>query len=687
MRLVALRRDVREGSARADQPAVRALEDLGGIRRVDRDDMLIRVDPVRRVDTPVVEVARIRAPRRVIDRRVVREVAEGAHVGGAGGGAIGIARCVRVEDFAAVGAAVAAADAVRVARLLAVLVRTDDVHRVGHPGRRVDLLVIPALRPAEVVRCEVRIARRLGRQLLPAGVGRGERMGRGIRSGGARRLRGEQGSGRLATVVGPPEVRRERSADAGTVRGAVSQVDPGQSVLHRERDHRAVPPRILEELRSEHLAERGLRRTGVTPPQARVERRGVDDAGVERVESDVGDAERQWTRIRLGAVPDLGERGAAVGRLVESGLVRPGLEPRRPAIADDVRQAANAERGSHEDVVRIARVDDDRIDAAAKEGILARVHARIGAIVDAGITELRPGAAAVGRLVNADSRLATRRAAIALARAEIDGVALRVGRIERERADRVLVDLIRLDLRPVRTSGERVLRPPDAATRNARPDAAAVRCAGAAGGRDEERGHPARRAVRRPGEGCDARLGRIRLRPEQLPFVALGLGITRRGVLLGDLLERRFRPGSDRGRDHGRRIGSLGSEVCLEAPDRPFAGRRIRRVRAAGLCRRAVGVAGGPLGGVLLLCFVLLVPARRRLRRIRSGIGGVLRSAGRSARREDLRHHYDRDDRDDQSRERAECPSCHLLGSPIVLRAWHPSPPNPDASAHPGIGR
>src|SRR6187551_860223 len=51
--LVALRREVRERAAGADDPAVRPFEDLGRVARVHDDRVLVRVDPVGR---PAAEV-------------------------------------------------------------------------------------------------------------------------------------------------------------------------------------------------------------------------------------------------------------------------------------------------------------------------------------------------------------------------------------------------------------------------------------------------------------------------------------------------------------------------------------------------------------------------------------------------------------------------------------------------------
>src|SRR5207253_11127143 len=63
---------------------------------------------------------------------------------------------------------VAAADALRVAWDRAVVVRADDVDGVGQAGRRVDVLVVPALACAEIIRRVVRARRRRRGQLLPA---------------------------------------------------------------------------------------------------------------------------------------------------------------------------------------------------------------------------------------------------------------------------------------------------------------------------------------------------------------------------------------------------------------------------------------------------------------------------------------------------------------------------------------
>src|SRR5437660_702058 len=79
----------------------------------------------------------------------------------------------------------AAADTLRVARLLVVLHGPDHVDGVGHAGRGVHVLVVPALCPAEVLRREVRVRGVTRGEALPA---RRER----------RRIRVRRGIGRVA---------------------------------------------------------------------------------------------------------------------------------------------------------------------------------------------------------------------------------------------------------------------------------------------------------------------------------------------------------------------------------------------------------------------------------------------------------------------------------------------------------
>ena len=316
---------------------------------------------------------------------------------------------------------------------------------------------------------------------------------------GPRRLRRKQRRRRLVGVVDAPEVRRKRAADPTGVLRAIGEVDPRVAALHGQREHRPVDPgsgtRAGVELRREDLIERRLCGSCVAPPHARVERGSIDDVEVERVEPDVGDAERQGAGVRLRSVPDLGERLATVGRLVEAWLIGARLEPRRAAVADHVRKPANSQRRPHEDVIRVARVDDNRSDAAAKEGIVARHRARIGGVADALAVELRPVLAVVGRLVDAHAGLASGRAAVGLTCAQIERTSCLVGRIERQRPDRGLIKVARMELLPVWIARQRVVRPPDAAPGDANPDAAAP---SVAVGRNHQRSYPARGRVRGP---------------------------------------------------------------------------------------------------------------------------------------------------------------------------------------------
>src|SRR5207302_30802 len=255
----------------------------------------------------------------------------------------------------------------------------------------------------------------------------------------------------------------EGAGDAATVRRAVGQVDPRVPALRSERERRAVDARVLEELGREDLVERGRSRTGVTPPEAGIEPRSVDDTRVAGVEPDFGDPEgHRATQVRLGTVPDLGERLAAVPRLIETRLVCGRLTARLAAVADYVRQAANGPRGADEDVILVARIDDDRADPAAEERVSV-VHAAVGGVVDARVRELLPVVATVGRLVDADPSLTAGRAAVRLAGPEIERVARLVGRVERQDTDRGLSEPFRVRLLPVRARVQCVVRPPDAA--------------------------------------------------------------------------------------------------------------------------------------------------------------------------------------------------------------------------------
>ena len=211
-----------------------------------------------------------------------------------------------------------------------------------------------------------------------------------------------------------------------------------------------------------------------------------------------------------------------------------------------------------------------------RNGVVARNRAGIRRVADARVAELRPVVALVGRLVDADAGLAAGGAAVGLARAEVERPVLRVGRVERQRPDRVLrhLGVVTRDLVPVGIRRERVVAAPDAAACDADPELALLRGAVRIG---HEHRHAARGRVRRAGEGDHSRLGRVRLRAVELPLVPLRLRVAVLGVLLGDLAERGRRLGCHRRRDHVGRVGPLGRQVGVEA-DRPLT-------RCLALCR------------------------------------------------------------------------------------------------------
>ena len=242
-----------------------------------------------------------RRTRAMADRGVVGEVGERAVQAAVPAAARPDHRPCRVDHGAAVRAAVAAADAVRVTRLLAVLVRADHVDRVGQARRRVDVLVVPALAGAEVDRGVVRARRRVRRS---ASASRCTSPGTDSRPGGAVAPAAWDASsvaaGWLALSV-PPEVR---GSGPGAACRALGQVDARLPVLDGRREHQAVGAgegtarhrgRVelrRHELRLEDLLERRRCAHRRHAARALVERRGVDDVGVQRVEPDVGDAER-----------------------------------------------------------------------------------------------------------------------------------------------------------------------------------------------------------------------------------------------------------------------------------------------------------------------------------------------------------------------------------------------------------
>src|SRR6185437_9125907 len=193
-----------------------------------------------------------------------------------------------------------------------------------------------------------------------------------------------------------------------------------------------------------------------------------------RVEPEVGDPEGDRAApVRLRPVPDFGERRPAVVRLVDARLVRARLEPLGLAgRADHVVQAANTERRADEDMARIVRVDHDRVDPAAEEGIDAWGGTRVRPVADTSVVELRPVVAVVGRLIDADTSLAAGRAAVRLTRPEVERVVFPGARDERQRSDRVLVELLGAHLVPVRVRSSRIVGTPDAAARDAGPERA-----------------------------------------------------------------------------------------------------------------------------------------------------------------------------------------------------------------------
>ena len=182
---VAARREVAERPVGADQATVRAFEDLGGVARVDDDCVLVGVDAVGRPQAreggcdATESSFRVGAQAAPIGRLVLsveRQIGERAIGGGARGRGVWIACRRRVDDRTPVGAAVAAADALRVAGKFTVVVRADDVHGVGQSGRRINVLVVPALAGARVDGRVVGAGGRARCQLLPAVVGGRERV-------------------------------------------------------------------------------------------------------------------------------------------------------------------------------------------------------------------------------------------------------------------------------------------------------------------------------------------------------------------------------------------------------------------------------------------------------------------------------------------------------------------------------
>ncbi len=202
------------------------------------------------------------------------------------------------------------------------------------------------------------------------------------------------------------------------------------------------------------------------------------------------------------------------------------------------------------------------------------------ALLDAPALQVLPALAAVVGAVDADAGLAARRAAIRLARPEVERGVLSVGRIEREGADRVLIELVRPELLPRRIGRQSVVGRPDAASGGSDPDAADVvvllRSATAVR-RHHERGRPARRVVRRAGECEHAGLGAVHERAVLLPLAPLCPGSPEDRVLLRDRLERRRRLLRDRHRDVVGGIRALLGEIRVDPAARSLAGRGFGR--------------------------------------------------------------------------------------------------------------
>src|SRR5207248_153247 len=228
---------------------------------------------------------------------------------------------------------------------------------------------------------------------------------------------------------------------------------------------------------------------------------------------------------------------------------------------------------------------DDRADAAAEEGVLPRVDARVDRIADAGVMELRPVLPAVGGLVDPDARLAAGGAAVRLAGAEVERVVV-VARVEHERPDRVLVEILGAQLLPDGIRCQRVLRPPDAAAGDSGPEPAP---AGRAVRIRHEPRDAARGRVLRSGERGDARLDRVRARPVELPLTVVPeqmpppSPLDGTGIGTGDLRVSRLGPLRDRQRDRVRRIRTRGLQIGLVAI-RPKA-RLLRRALGLALLR------------------------------------------------------------------------------------------------------
>ena len=344
-------------------------------------------------------------------------------------------------------------DAAVVRGLLAVDVDTADVDHVRVSGRAVDDLVVPALADP---------GSRVGAETLGSPAGH-----RGIR---ARLLRERR---RARHVLADVERRVDRAARADL------QVHPRRRTHVRERELGPLGGAVREPVLDGREDPRpGRAGVGRAPDPGAVRAR-VDHVRVVRVDRHAADAAgraRLCSRDvlvaageRRRAVVDPRPRGAAVRRLVEA-PVR-GADRRRGRSTGRGRDAAHRAGRGRVDRVRITLLDRDRADGAATELRLAQP---------------RPRLAAVGRLVDADTRggAACR---VRLTGADVERVGGGVVRVERDRAHRVQLERAGQKL-PLRLLVECVVRAPHtAACRDDPQPAVALH----AGGRDRDGGHAA----------------------------------------------------------------------------------------------------------------------------------------------------------------------------------------------------
>ena len=333
----ARRRDVDVLPARAHEAAVRSLEPDVRIARREHQRVLIGMDR-RRLGEEV---------RRVAVRRAAVEgqVREGDQV------VVGIRLPCRRR----------AQDAARIRETvrLVVVVRADDEYRVGPAGRRIDAHVVPALAGAELEGGEARVAHRGAGEKLPTA------RSRRLAAGNHRRLLGDERRRRPARVVDAPDLaeRGQRRREAVERAGRACRRVDAELAAGKLREHevRAVGTDVRLVLAEEDLREpAGLLRA----PDADVDRGSIDDARIGGIEGDLVDAPRGQAGIpergagNAAAVPDLRERRAAVGRLVEAGrsLVR------REDPAFGSADAAHAERGRDEERAGAVGIEDDACD-------------------------------------------------------------------------------------------------------------------------------------------------------------------------------------------------------------------------------------------------------------------------------------------------------------------------------------